>query len=73
MTEKETSVTPDQFAALRAWVVARAQEKSTVATVVTALGALAGVTVLPERTEAIATLAWLVSSAIAVATKEAPK
>ena len=58
---------------LRAWVVARAQERSTVAGVVTAAATVVGWTVTPEHADAVATLAGLVASAIAVATKEAPK
>ena len=55
---------------LRDWAIARAQEKSTVTTAVTAIGVTVGIAVLPERAEALATLAWLIASAIAVATKE---
>ena len=58
---------------LRAWVVARAQERSTVAGVVTATATVAGWTITPEHADAVATLAGLAASAIAIATKEAPK
>ena len=58
---------------LRAWIVARAQEKSTVAGVVTAAATVAGWTITPEHADAVATLAGLAASAIAIATKEAPK
>ena len=58
---------------LRAWIVARAQEKSTVVGLVTAAATVASWTVTPEHADAVATLAGLVASAIAIATKEAPK
>ena len=58
---------------LRAWVVARAQERSTVAGIVTAAATVVGWAITPEHADAVATLAGLVASAIAIATKEAPK
>ena len=53
-----------------AWLVARLGEKSTWGGLVAAIGTVAGIAIVPEKAEAIATLGTFVASLIAVATRE---
>ena len=59
--------------ALRIWILARAQEPSTVVGVIAAIAIIIGHTVTPEYTQAIATIVGLIASAVCVVTPQAPK
>lgn len=60
----------EQTDRLRVWALARLQEPSTVAGLISAVSIIVGHTITPEYTTAIVTLAGLFASAVAVVTPQ---